>query len=215
MADTQPVYDIAHWDRVGRGKTLQFIATDEEVRAWLLESLPAEYQPYFLVGMDLVKEARKKYLRVPFRFPLANISQCLDDPGNRRHQFWILSERISPSLRFRKGDPIDAICSINGLVEVYHGFTYKDGRRGESWIGIVDRVRRVITKEIRRHDSYLKIYSALKSTISCALVYSTIHTFANGSEIEDSELIRMTAAAVRAYEAGVPFFYKPGRLLVS
>jgi hypothetical protein len=45
--------------RVGRGRELQFFATDSEVRGRLLSALPPEYGSYTLVGFDSVKEGSR------------------------------------------------------------------------------------------------------------------------------------------------------------
>ena len=76
MREDSPIIDTEAWERVGRGKGLQFFATDEEMQGWVADCPPERYRPYYLVGSDLVREGGS-YVQRPFRYPSDELILCL------------------------------------------------------------------------------------------------------------------------------------------
>jgi hypothetical protein len=214
------IENLDRWERVGRGRTLQFFATDEEVQGWLVHALPPEYAPYHLVGVDIVKEDRL-YVEQPFMCEISALLQCMQGLEEPRYDFWIWSEILTSTLPLQGGAWLTKFFSFNGLINLQHGSMIRDYSdpsrricRAASSIGLVDRVRNLDTGEERHHEGYLRIYKALHKTIKKALVYSSIIRFPDGHEEEDTHL-RMTEAAVHSCQAGFPFINAPGRLLTK
>lgn len=204
--------DVSEWNRFGAGKSLQFIATDDEVQEWLLVALPKEYAPYWLVGADLVC-SNGLYFEIPFSVVLTEfLASRSDEPS--RSQFFILSRALTPNLPLSPGAQVTRICALNGLVALEHG-----GRRGQgqdtSAILLTDRVRHAHTAKVRDYADGRRIFNSLRRHVQKRLVYSTMHRFADGSLQEDCELIRMTAGAAEAYQRGFQFAREPGRLLTT
>jgi hypothetical protein len=204
------IADVTKWDRVG-GRELQFFATDAEVERWLTQELPEQYSPYHLVGSDLVEDG-PIYVQRPFQCEFGEMLECRHGSGLERHNFWIWSELLTPSLPLRQGDPIVALCSYSGLVLLQHGFVHH-GRRDVSRISMVDKVRHLETGEVLQHEGYFDIYKTLRKKIKKALCYATIWSFADGSERESDRGALWTEGTVQEYEAGVPFVARPGRRL--
>src|SRR5437773_2036529 len=125
MSRSKPIHEPLSWARVGRGKELQFFATDDDVQNWLQKFLPAEFAPYYLVGSDLEKVAKRTFRQTPFRFHLSEFPTCLCRADKQRFNFWLLSEQLTPDFKLRVGDPISNLCGSNGLVLLQHGLLLK------------------------------------------------------------------------------------------
>ena len=207
------------WFRLGRGKSLQFFATDEEVQQWLNEALPSEYAPYFLVSTDLVKEG-KDYVQSPFQCDIADFLKCQrEKAAKRRINFWIWSKILTPDLSLRHGTWVTAALSLNGLVHLQHGSIFAPQKgadpahtlyRDVSSIGLVHRVQHVETGEIRVYEDYLRVFEKLRRRIKKSLVYSSIMSI-DGQKEELTDFPLMTEGAARSHETGVPFIYAPGQ----
>jgi len=209
-----------HWQRSTRGKELQFFATDMEMQHWLLNSLPKEYEPYALVGIDVVKVG-KIYRRVPFELSLPEFRLSLE--SSHRHQFWIWSKSLTPDVEscLSHGDDLDALLSVNGLVSVRHGAKVVQRRihgtvvgRDVSRISIVDQIHNTVTHNTYEHRDYLKVFMSLFNEIRPLLCYSTIHHFLDGTTTEEADFQTMTKAAFeQATNGEIVFIHSPGRLI--
>jgi hypothetical protein len=211
-----PIYDVDNWHRVGRGRVLQFFATDDEIQEWLLSALPPEYGPYTLVGADLVQIEKKKYIQKGFEFGIDELKRAMYEQDETRWEYWIRSKVITPQLDFSRHKMISWILSYSGLVGLHHGSYNKnkwvDGLDASS-IGIVDQVNNDKTGEKIQHKEYLNIFKKLNREIKNHLCYSSFWKYKDGSEREDFESRLMTEKAVRAYEEGMKFVNRPGRRL--
>lgn len=212
MNPHEPIYDVNEWRRLGKGRVVEFFATDDEVQTWLIEGLPNEYHPYTLVGVDLVKVGRT-YIENGFEFEVRELKKAMYKTDAVRSHFWIRSKVITPELDFLKQTRITWVLSYTGFVNLQHGAYIKNMGRPASSIGIVDKVINDATGEVRHHKEYLRIFNSLKRLIKKSLCYSSIHTFKNGSRREDTTLQLMTEKAVQAYEHGLIFTNEPGRKL--
>jgi hypothetical protein len=205
-----PGSELGNWERVGRGRVLQFFATDEEVQAWLNSALPPAYAPYGLIRQEYRIRGQR---RLPIvTYSVSDFIDCLGkrDPPSTHFHIW--SEVLSFDLLGDPCDDVGALCSLNGLPAVDHGHVRK-GKQEGSAISIVDRVRNKTTGELRDHSEYRKVYNSLVRVIKKSLCYSTINRFADGSEREDTSLRRMTEAAAQAHGHAVVFSARPGRRL--
>jgi hypothetical protein len=213
MNTQQPIYDVDNWYRIGKGRVLQFFATDDEVQEWLLTMLPSEYGPYTLVGADLVRVEKKKYVEKGFEFDITELKQAIYEIEYPRWQYWLRSKVLTPELDFSRQKIITWVLSYTGLVGLHHGGYIKNMGRDASSIGIVDTVSNKSTGEVIKHSEYLKIFNILARQIKKHLCYSSFWKFKNGTEREDFKLQLMTEKAVQAYEAGFQFKNRPGRRL--
>jgi hypothetical protein len=204
------ITDVQHWVRVGRGRSLQFFATDEEVQSWLCH-LPEKYKPYYIVGFDRVK-AERTYVDQFFRCEMSALLECMNAREPKRWNFWIQSEAITPDIERGYEGWLDLLFTRNGLVHLQHGMIRKD-RRDASSVGIVDKVRNLNTGALQEHQEYLEVFYALRKLIKKALCYSAIVHFPDGSQYEDTSLRLFTDGAVRAHEDGMLFTRTPGRPL--
>jgi hypothetical protein len=220
MSNHVLVTEIENWRRKGRGRTLQFFATDNEVQHWLNNELPVEYQPYKLVGADKVKTGRS-YSEHPFVCDIEQFLDCLYEADTHRFNFWIWSQSLSPELSLESGTSLTGYLAFNGLVLVQHGSMIRprvprdpaiSRYRAESAIGIVDTIQHRETGETLTHSAYLQIYIKLRKAIKQELVWTSIVEDSRGHKAETT-LQMMTAGAVEAYAAGVPFINKPGRFI--
>lgn len=222
MSESSLITALAQWQRVGRGRSLQFFATDEEVQAWLNHALPEEFAPYVLVGVDKIKQSRFKYVDEPFQCDVSALSACMSGPVGRRSDFWICSKVLTPELLLRRGIWQQRLFSSNGLVDLAHGMMVKVRNPRDpaqpleqyaSAVGIVDKIQNLETGEVRQYEGYLRIYQALRKVIRKELVYSSVVRAADGTEAEDTSVALMTEGAVRAYAEGIPYINRPGRRL--
>jgi hypothetical protein len=211
MDRERTIYDVDNWYRVGRGKVLQFFATDDEVQEWLLTMLPSGYGPYTLVGADLVKVDKKRYVEKGFEFDITGFKKAIYEKECPRWQYWIRSKVLTPELDFSRHKMITWILSYSGLVGLDHGSFVKGMGRDASSIAIVEKVANKETGEIIKHKEYLKIYKILARQIKNQLCYSSFWKFKNGTEREDFKLQLMTEKAVEAYKSGFVFKNRPGR----
>jgi hypothetical protein len=210
------ITDIDNWQRVGRGRTIQFYATDEEVYSWFIDYLPAEYGPYYVVASIKGKD-RHSALKEPARVPLSALIDLMRDSKNLSFNYWIGAEKLTPDLPLDQD--IDAMCSYNGLVLLQHGLILRNHLdhsttecRDVSRIAVTSRVKSLSSGELREHAEYLKIYNRVHRVVSRHLIYSTIIRYKDGRE-EETRLYRMTEGAVQSYNSGFPFCSKPGRLI--
>src|SRR5216683_1076005 len=127
MASIIAIVDTHRWTRAGKGRELQFFASDAEVQDWLNRGLPARYAPYRLVGSDSVKEDAD-YIEQPFQCAVTDLVPCMRAGNGRRWRFWILSDHLSAGLVLERGGAVDMLCSYNGLVELQHGLKTELGR---------------------------------------------------------------------------------------
>lgn len=197
------------WMRIGRGRSLQFFATDEEVETWLRSSLPVEYGPFRLVDAQGSLRGRSGVKRV-----IWDVSEFLEQLGSYGSStiVHIWSEALTPNLLSEVVDDFSAACSLSGLPSLDHGYVRK-GMQESSSLAMVERIQNKETGEIREHSGYRKVYNRLSRAIKKSLCYSTFHRFADGSEEEDTSLRRMTEAAAQAHGNGIVFTARPGRRL--
>ena len=211
----EPVYAVKEWRRLGRGRGLDFYATDDEVQRWLIEGLPAHSAPYTLVTIKTTGY-RETYLEQGVEFGIEELKKAMYELDKVRWQYWIRSKMITPELELSPNRRLTWVLSFSGLVELQHGLYNKnrwvEGRDASS-IGIVDRVINDATGAMIEHKGYLKIFNALRKRVKKDLCYSSFWKYKDGSELEEFKLRLMTEGAVRAYEEGMKFVNRPGRRL--
>jgi hypothetical protein len=159
--------DFTGWNRVGRGRSLQFYATDDEMAEWLVETLPTEFAPYLVFREEwahpklVVHESR-----------IEDIARSFSQDRRARH--WIKSDLLSPTLH---ADDISvpndlAKLSFSGLISIRPGDD-RNGRREDADLGMIDRIRNERTGEERRQPNYLKIFERLRRSMRKRLVVPT------------------------------------------
>lgn len=159
MASAIPPDDLPLWQRVGRGRSFEFEATDEEISRWLAEGLPDEEAPYLIAGADRVKLGRR-YSWEPFTYPLSEFQQCVDDRAGAWRNLFIWSLPLTPDLELQPGTNVDDTCSVNGLIVVQRQLNQISPA-----IGITHRVQHVETGEVRHHEGYDRVFGRLRAFI--------------------------------------------------
>jgi hypothetical protein len=196
-------YDVDEWQRHGRGRELQFFATDDEVRDYL-KSLPPEFGPYDLVGSRLVSKGRA-YEPEPY---VVSIDDFIDNLGESAvSQAWVRPAAILPAISLEKV-AVDAWCSVNGLVLLQHGGWRRERKREASRIAVVDRIVNARSGAVVGLVRQAAVFDALKKRIKRDLKFTSVHTFRDGHE-EESSLQLMTAAAADLARRGY-FEARPG-----
>jgi hypothetical protein len=217
MIKRPAIKDVSRWTRVGKGRELQFYATNEEVASWMQSVLPLDYAPYYLVGAERVKEGSVYQDRV-FKCEIPEFLQVLSSSTTRLYNFWIWSQALTPDLPLSRRERIDAVFSNNGLVLLQHGLMtedYRDPSRHRrchaSRIAITDRVFNIETQETRTYEDYLHIYKKLHNAIRKDLVYISIVHDKHGHESK-TRYKMWTERAAHKYQAGFPYWDSPGQL---
>lgn len=194
------------WHRVGRGLTIQFYATDEEVASWL-GRMPAEFGPYSLVGFDRVSRPSGRYEWWPFDCSVSDFFGCLAGQRERRFKWFIRSRRLTPTLPTRDlSDERD--WSLNGLIDVQHGARFRE-RQVASSMGITSAVENDQTGERVRHEAYEQIFASLRRSVREHANRPTLRSFPDGRQIEDRTLALMTDGAVALARQGHAFDVDP------
>jgi hypothetical protein len=173
------------WYRVG-GSRFDFYATDDEIAEWLLETLPADFAPYAIIGAEWVEEERRWQ---PFEYPLAQTREAFS--RHRGANFWIRSDQVSPSVR---GDDQVGV-AYGGLILVQLGFEREDGRIEDARIAVVDRLRHEVTGEERRQPEYRRIFDRLRRSLRKRAVVETIRTRPDGGTDRSSPMTPRAAEA--------------------
>lgn len=130
--------EFAGWCLVG-GRRLQFYATDDEIGEWLREMLPPSFAPYTVLGREW-REGRWQ----AFEHQLEEIVESFT--RHRAAIQWIRSNVLSPALTADDEKRL----SFSGLIGVELGHE-RGGRRWQSSIAMVDRIRREAKGQERRH----------------------------------------------------------------
>jgi hypothetical protein len=210
LATTNSLADPSLWVRAGRGRVFEFYATTDELQLWLNRYLPEPHGPYALVGSDLLRSG-PRFEESPFACSISELVPCMSGAKRPRNVLFIQSASLSPSLENAPASDFRRWCSLNGLINVQHGFVDNNGQ-DVSVIGIVDQIRCIETGETRKHSRYLSIFNALKRALVKHLIYSTVRVGRDG-ESHESTSLRMSQGAVDAHRAGVAFRDQPGRLI--
>jgi hypothetical protein len=151
--------ELRFWQRVGRGRSFEFEASDEEIGRWLAEGVPAEDSPYLIVGADRVKVGRR-YSWEPFTYHLSDLKRCFDERADGSPNLFIWSLVLTPDLSLHPGTNVDATCSVNGLVLVQRQIGRTSPR-----IAVTQRVQHVETGEVRQHEEYARVFDRLRAFI--------------------------------------------------
>jgi hypothetical protein len=159
--------DFSNWHRVGRGRSLRFYALDEEVAEWLVETLPSELAPYVVF-----REQWAHPRLVVHERNLDGIALSFAEDRQARH--WIKSTVLTPALGAEDiSVPSDlGRLSFNGLISVTLGAD-RNGRREDTDLGLIDRIRHAETGEELRQPEYLRIFERLRRSLRKRLTVQT------------------------------------------
>lgn len=201
------IRDPSEWERIGRGRELQFYAADKDLDRYL-RGLPAEFAPFGIVGTTLIKRERL-YQHQAFGLALEEwLVSVRDRSQPPLTNYWLWSgtaPRVIPN------DGVEGWCAVNGFILLQHG-RERDGKREVSRIAHVERVIHLKSGQVHAHTRQAAIFRALRNAIKRDLVFATMHDFKDGRLAEDDRARLMTAAAAELASAG--FFDRvPGRRL--
>ncbi|RKZ78401.1 MAG: hypothetical protein DRR19_26475 [Candidatus Parabeggiatoa sp. nov. 1] len=151
------ILDTEDWIKQGRGKTFQFIATDEEIMATLQSSLPSQFTPYSIWGTVMTEEG-KPDKHVCLCSPLEDFLQLRQQGLS---QFFIQSDILSDSLPKEASPHLDRLLAVNGLVSLQLGRVSK-GTLSQSNLGVIDTLKNAKTGKLLKHQDSIKIFNAFK-----------------------------------------------------
>jgi len=159
--------DFDGWYRAGRGRSMQFYATDEEVAEWLVETLPVQHAPYVIL-----REEWSHPRMVVHSYALDDVAASFAADRSARH--WIKSEVLSPELEprdVRRTDDLSKL-SFSGLIAIRVTDEFS-GRMEPASMAMTDRIRHEATGEERRQPEYLRIFERLRRSMRKRLVVET------------------------------------------
>jgi hypothetical protein len=200
------IYHPTDWSRAGRGRELQFFATDRELLTWF-DALPDENAPYTIWGSRLVRRDIE-HERVLFRYSLEEWTHAL--AAGWPDQFFLHAAKlISPLPVDEEAAPrANEWGSLNGLVLVQHGST-RAGKRLASRIAVTDKIRNRSSGKTVSIKERALVFDALRTMIETDLCFTSIQVFRDGHEEEDNVQL-MTAEAAQLAAEGY-FIRRPGR----
>lgn len=194
--------------RVGRGRQLEFYATDRDVETWLLESLPERLAPYTVI----TEQNRLDGQRVVSTLREASLSDTMATAAAETirltHRFWIRSHALHPE-RIDLSSVTDlSLLHLNGLPYLDHGARRPDGRLAASCLQHLPEV-----VDLRRglklaHDDYASVFRALRHRIRRSLTHLVTIQFPSG-KTWTSESNLMTDDAAFSHEGGRPYDAQP------
>lgn len=212
MMGTMQLYQPPEWSRSGRGRELQFFATDAEVEEWL-GHLSDDYAPYSAWVSRLVRR-NGTYQRTLSCFPLDEWLRAHKDGGqdvpSLADQFFLHAAAVMPALPTDEAVARHANewASLNGLVLVQHGAT-RAGRQLASRVAVTDRIKNRSSGKVVSLKDRTVVFDALCKMIETELRFTSIQVFRDGHEEEDASQL-MTAEAADLAAAG-RFVRRPGR----
>ncbi|OPZ86602.1 MAG: hypothetical protein BWY76_00875 [bacterium ADurb.Bin429] len=190
MSAEQP-FTPTDWMPLGRGRSYNFYATDDEVIAIIRDAVDPSLRPCKLIGVQTVEEAGS-YRQTAQIYNLMD-SFDFDVPlDSYTPMIYIWPLPFVPDLPLYDAPALYLKLSYHGLVcyeRPNWSDTLKPGHRiwRESSLLIVDRVINRITGEERSFPEMYKLFTRLRRKMNTVLVYSTIqinpHT---GCRYEDS-----------------------------
>ena len=180
------IYPYDKWDRYGRGRGIDFFATDEELYEFLDKTLPKEFEPYTLVWSKPIKEGRD----YQYEQNENELTQFIELRSQGLWMFFIRSKVLTPEIFQATTALPDGAWGLNGLINIQQGRKSKKGLEFSS-ISLVDKIQNVETGEIVTHDEYLAIFNKLKKTLRKQLRYTSKKKRPDGT-IEESKTILMT-----------------------
>lgn len=194
------------WERAGRGREIQFFATDEDVAGWLA-CLPEEFEPYVVVasaGRELVGGRQQVFSLEEFTDALRRRSRLMS------YEFALGSARLTVGLESHaRSHPLEWLY-LSGLLLLQHGLLREGGAQDASRVAMIDRVRSRRSGETRSHSEYRRLFRTLEAAIEADLRFRVVRLLADGGR-EEHDYQRWTARAADAYARGVQFYRaRPG-----
>jgi hypothetical protein len=191
----------------GRGRVLQFYATDEELRSAILASAPPEFGPYSLAGSRLVENGGDAaYVEDPFEGRLQDLPQLL----SAEIRAWLRSHCLTPEPKFRRGDPVEDVCAMNGLIGLQHDHL-SPGKRGPTRMFLNHRVQHCDTGEVIYHEGYDRVFASIKRRVKRLLVWTAVLTFPSGESFESKTAVMSDAMAQLHLAGELELKETPGR----
>lgn len=201
-------YHTEDWVRATRGRSQQFLATDDDVLDLLQSGLPAKYAPYTIIAYDNVKNG-DRYRHVVEEtkvgdFPLLRKKGLVD--------YFIRSRTISPAIDLSKRRFVDDFLFVNGLIQLTHGSIITAPNLGwtPSDFGLVNKIAHRRTGEMVTHHDYEKIFFALRRAVKKVGHYKTMRVRPDGEEIEERHIHMTEGFASKLRSGKIESAFYPG-----
>ena len=201
--------NLDEWQNCGKGKSIQFFATDEEIMAILERCLPSRYSPYTLIAMRFIKE-HDGYVYHPL---IDTISSFQEYHKEYIKLFYIWSTSINSTFTARditliNDNIIRDIFTINGLIQIWASEFTSLGGWMPTIISMSERFRNIQTGECCYNEGYVDIFNQIRKGIIKSMCYITLWGD-EGNEREDKRIL-MSEAVAEEYHAGEKFWARPG-----
>jgi hypothetical protein len=188
-----PLLNPEEWRRRGRGRELQFLATDAEVQSWLVRARDELRVDFSLVGADALRETQRTATRRRFSFPVDAMVNSLDGPGGRRINLWLIDQAHCGRFDKVEAGDLDRVCSTKGQVLVQPVIQLADGGVEPGRFAVATEVVNGSCESIR-HVGAERVFDVLRRNAMRDLVHRTIIRLGDGSEVHDPA-VRMTREA--------------------
>jgi hypothetical protein len=165
-----------YWFRKGRGRTLQFYVTDNEISTILTDRILKDFAPYSIIGMTMYQVAPNDFRE---RLEEVHISELISLTSRSLWQFFIKSQVLSEYLYLGTADL--GLMSLNGLINLQHGWKRR-GMVQTSSLGIVDQIIDSRTGGVLIHSNYLLVYKSLVSAVKKILRFRVKEVWRDGSQ---------------------------------
>lgn len=190
--ETMIEYSPTGWMRDGRGHSFQFYVCDEEILEVLTTALPDAFEPYSVIGTYVETHGRRSVHRAISR----SVDEFLAMRKEGIWQFFLHSLKLTPNLKMPMDYTVDQCLSLGGLVNLQQGRMLK-GRWQYGATGVVNRIRNIQTNDVITHDSYERIFRAVKAAIREKLSFTTIRKSSDGVVKESKSLLMSSLFAKR------------------
>lgn len=187
--------DGEHRVRAGRGSELQFFLTDIELEEAFVEVLAQATGMFLLLG-ELATGRHEVVNRAPsiLSCPPEHVIDCTSKAAG--NTVWVYSKAIGGVDLMSGAQRLSDEWTLGGLPLLQHGFRLR-GRREASRIAIAGPVARPGVPAAENAE-YRQLYRRLRKVIAARLRWSTIRTLADGTDMEDDRLQRMSDGAAEA-----------------
>lgn len=199
-------FDPAEWQAGTRGRSCQFLATDQDVYDLLNTTLVELDAPYTIIGYENTKE-RDRFHHVTKE---CGISVFLSLRAEGFRYFFIRSLGISPDMDLSRRRFVDQFLAVNGLIQLSHGSINTSVGWAPSAIALVNKIARKTTGDLFVHEDYEKVFSRLRQAVKGMPGFKVLRRRPDEREVEETQ-IHMTADFANKLRSGeIESAYYPG-----
>lgn len=154
----------SQWHRVGKGKSAEVDASPAELAAILQDLARIKGASWQLIGCHQVRDGKEWQLDFPV-IPLSAMAKYVEQGC---WQFYLWDPRITPGLaEHLPAKGAQAAISLCGLLNIQCAHQTNRGRAKPA-LGLVDRIRNIVSGEKLFHEAYARIYQSIRRSLRAA-----------------------------------------------